>query len=92
MASQSTPVAVAATGAVSSTPATFRGYSITDTSGAGNTIKLYDNATTNSGTVLASFALTANATREFDVQDGVRCAKGIWLQATGAIEGNVRIG
>lgn len=92
MANQSTPVPVTGAGAVSAAPCTFRGYAITDTSGANNTIKLYDNASAASGTVLASFVLAANATRELDINDGCRCAKGIYLNSTGSVEGHVRIG
>lgn len=91
MAGQSRPIAAVANTALVSTPTSYRGYSITDTSGAGNTVKIYDN-TTNSGTVLASFALAANGAREFELGDGTRCEKGIYLQATGAVEGHVRIG
>lgn len=91
MASQSRPVPVTSTATVLTGPGTFRGYSITDTSGANNTIKIYDN-TAASGTVLASFVLAANTPRELDINDGTRVEKGIYVSTTGAVEGNVRIG
>lgn len=92
MTAQAIPVGVTATGVVVATAATYRGVSIRDTSGSTNTITLYDNATTNSGTVLASFQLAANASALDNVADGVRCANGIYLQATGAVVGSVRVG
>jgi hypothetical protein len=92
MTAQAVPYNVTATGAVVATPCTYRGLSIRDASGATNTVTLYDNPSAASGIVLASFQLAANASALDSVPDGVRCAAGIYLQATGAIVGSVRVG
>jgi hypothetical protein len=92
MTAQAIAYNVTATAAVVAIPCTYRGLSIRDASGATNTVKLYDNASAASGTVLAAFQLAANASALDSVPDGVRCANGIYLQATGAIEGSVRVG
>lgn len=90
MAAQSTAINVTATGVVSATPATLRGFWIFSTAGA--TVTLYDNASAASGTILATFILAANGWEKWDFADGVRCANGIFLNASAAITGNVRIG
>jgi hypothetical protein len=89
---QAQPRNVTATGAVSAAPCTFRGLSLRDTSGAANTVDLYDNASAASGTVVASVALAANGSGHVSAPDGVRCANGLWLQATGALVGSVWTG
>lgn len=91
MTAQCTAVNVTGTGTVHSGTGTYRGLSIRDTSGATNTITVYDN-TAASGTVLASFQLAANASALDSVPDGVRCNTGIHLVSTGAIVGSVRVG
>ena len=92
MAAQSTSYPVTVTGVVFASPCTFRGYSIASTAGA--TVVIYDNATTNTGTILAQFVLAAGADRQFDVADGVRCLNGVFISvtATGPVQGHVRIG
>lgn len=92
MTAQCVPYNVTATGVVVATAATYRGLSIRDTSGATNTVTLYDNASAASGTVLGSFQLAGNASALDNIADGLRCANGIFLQATGAIVGCVRVG
>lgn len=93
MTAQATARDVTATAVVMAMPCTYRGLSIRDTSGATNTVTLYDNDTAvASGTVLASFQLAANASALDNVADGVRAAKGIYLVASGAIVGSVRVG
>lgn len=93
MAAQSTPIPVnaAATQTVSSTPATLRGFWLV-TSGAA-TVTIYDN-TSAAGTILAQWTTAgANADKEFDFADGVRCAVGIFVAASaGTVTGSVRIG
>ena len=92
MTAQAVPYNVTATGVVIATAATYRGLSVRDTSGSTNTVTLYDNASAASGTVLGSFQLAANASALDNVADGLRCANGIYLSATGAIVGSVRVG
>lgn len=90
MAGQATAVNVTATGAVAASPTTYRGFSIGSTAGA--TVTLYDNASAASGTVLAQFTLAANGWTSDDITDGLRCVNGIYLSATAAVQGHVRIG
>lgn len=94
MTAQSTvvPVNAQATQTISSSPGvTLRGFWLV-TSGAA-TVTIYDN-TSASGTVLAQWTTAAaNADKEFDFTDGVRCAIGIFVSASaGTVTGNVRIG
>lgn len=91
MTAQSIAYNVTGTGTVLTGAGTYRGLSIRDTSGAANTVTVYDN-TSASGTVLASFQLAANASALDNVPDGVRCNTGIHLVSTGAIVGSVRVG
>lgn len=90
MTAQATPVNVTATGVVSANACTYRGLAVFSTAGA--TVAVYDNASAASGTVLAKFVLAANGSKEIDVADGTRCANGIYLTASAAIEGHVRVG
>lgn len=93
MTAQAIAVNVTATGAVIARPCTFRGCSIRDTSGAGNTIKIYDNASAASGTVLMAVQLAANASvPPLSVADGLQAVNGLYLSATGAVEGSVWVG
>lgn len=91
MGAQGGAVNVTGTGTVFTGGCTYRGLSIRDTSGATNTITVYD-ATSATGTVLGSFQLAANASALDNITDGVRCTTGIHLVSTGAIVGSVRIG
>jgi hypothetical protein len=90
MAAQSTAIPVTATGAVVGNPCTLRGFHIASTAGA--TVVLYDNAAAASGTILGQFVLAAGADRQVDISDGVRCANGIFISTTAAVQGHVRIG
>lgn len=93
MTAQASAVNVTGTGVVNAGPCTFRGCSIRDTSGATNTVKLYDNASAASGTVLLSVQLAANASvPPLALADGLRATSGLYLSATGAVEGSVWIG
>jgi hypothetical protein len=93
MTAQATAINVTATGAVYPSSCTFRGCSIRDTSGSTNTIKIYDNASAASGTVLMAVQLAANASvPPLALADGLRATSGLYLSATGAVEGSVWIG
>lgn len=91
MTAQGSALNVTGTGTVYSGGCTYRGLSIRDTSGATNTITVYD-GTSAAGTVIAAFQLAANASALDNIADGVRCGIGIHLVSTGAIVGSVRIG
>lgn len=94
MAAQSTPIAVAAAGSgvIYGTACTLRGFWLVTSAAA--TVTLYDNASTNAGTVLAQWTTAgAGADKSFDINDGAHCTNGIYMQvSTGTVTGNVRIG
>lgn len=93
MTAQASAVNVTGTGPVNVGACTLRGCSIRDTSGVTNTIKVYDNASAASGPVLFAVQLAGNASvPPLSIADGLRAANGLFLQATGAIEGSVWIG
>jgi hypothetical protein len=90
MTAQSTPVNITGlTQAISAVPCTYRGLHVFSTPGA--TVTVYDN-TAASGTVLAKFTLAAAGDKVVDLADGTRCATGVYLSSTAAVEGHVRIG
>ncbi len=92
MTAQASAVAAAA-GAISAVPCTLRGWSIRDTSGSTNTVKVFDNASAGSGTVLLSVQLAGNAsTPPLSIDNGLRAVNGLFVTATGAIEGSVWVG
>jgi hypothetical protein len=85
-----TPLPVTGTGTVRAGPGVYKGCSIRDTSGAGNTVKIFDN-TAASGTILFAVVLAANGAATDVPGDGVFHATGLHLTSTGAIEGSVRV-
>ena len=89
MAGQSNPVNVTGTGTVYAGVCTYRGLTIASTAGA--TVVVYDGISA-TGTILAQFVLAAGGDKHIDIGDGVRCAVGIHLTATAAIQGHVRVG
>lgn len=89
MTALSTPYPVSAGAAAYTGACSYRGLSISSTAGAD--VVVYDN-TTNSGTILAQFTLAAKGSKEIDVSDGTRCLVGIYVAATAAIQGHVRVG
>lgn len=89
MTAQAAAVNVTGTGAVSATPCTYRGYALFSTAGA--TVTIFD-GTSAAGTVLAKFTLPAAGALSDDITDGVRCAVGIYVVTTAAVEGSVRVG
>lgn len=92
MTAQASAVNVTGGGVVVATPCTYRGLSIADTSGLANTVKVFDNASAASGTVIAVVALAADGSASEVVPDGVRAERGLFLESTGAIVGSIRIG
>lgn len=93
MTAQAGAVNVVGTGAVSAIPCTLRGLSIRDTSNAGNTVKIYDNASAASGTVLFAYALSAlGTTPPLSIDNGLRAPNGLYMSTTGPVEGSVWIG
>lgn len=93
MTAQASAIPVTAAGVVNGSPCTLRGASIRDTSGSTNTIRIYDNASAASGTILLTVQLAANASiPPLPIADGVRALNGLYLSATGALEGSVWVG
>jgi hypothetical protein len=80
-----------AAGALLANAGILAGFSLRDTSGAANTIKLFDNLSAASGTVIAVVQLAANASQTVAIPDGVWVASGLFAQQTGAAEGSVWI-
>lgn len=93
MAAQSTPINVTAgPGAqvIYAGACSFRGLAISSVAGAD--VVVYDNASAASGPVIAAFTVGAKGFQPMDVSDGVRCSNGIYMTATQAVTGNVRVG
>ncbi|MCT2276319.1 MULTISPECIES: hypothetical protein [Micromonospora] len=93
MSVAATPVAL--TGAdqsVSAGPATYRGYSLAATAAA--VVKVWDNPSAASGTLLDTITLGANASLQaWYGSGGLRAARGVFVQVvSGTVEGSVRIG
>ena len=78
---------VTGTGVVRAGPGTYRGCSIKSTSAG--TLRLYDNASAASGTVVAIFELGAG-TVATEVTE-VFFSNGLYLSAPGVVEGSVRV-
>lgn len=92
MTAQASPVNVTGTGVVNAGPCTLRGLSIHDTSAAGNTVKIYDNASAASGTLLFAYTLASGGTTPpLTIDDGLRASAGLYLSCTGSVEGSVWI-
>lgn len=90
MSAQAQAVNVAGTGGTYFTGVgTYRGFSISSVAGAD--VVIYDN-TVGSGLVLAAFTLAAKGWAADDVTDGVRLTTGVFITASAAITGHVRIG
>jgi len=78
---------------ISAGPAVFRGLSLAETVGAVATVKVYDNATTGSGTLLGSYRAAAAGDRDvWLASGGLQAVNGITVVVTGTVEGSVRIG
>lgn len=88
-----TPVALTgASQAIASGPAFYRGYSLMATAAA--VVKIWDNPSAASGTLLDTIVLGANASAQawYD-GGGLRAATGVFVQVvSGTVEGSVRIG
>ena len=89
MTAQSSALPVATTGVVNAGACTYRGFSIGSTAGAD--VVIYDGVTA-AGTILAQFTLAAKGWAADDVSDGLRCTTGIYISASAAVQGHVRVG
>lgn len=79
--------------AVLATAGIYRGYTVVETGGNAATVRIYDNASAASGTLIGAVNLAANGAADLSV-DPVWCVNGIYvdLGGTGTVAGSVRIG
>jgi hypothetical protein len=78
---------------VSATPKDYRGFTLRETAGATAVLRIWDNATTSSGTIHETIGLTANESRSEFYSGGMKSAAGIYFQVvSGSVEGSVRTG
>ena len=79
--------------AVSANPTYYLGFTIRETSGsAAAVVRIFDNASAASGTVLDEIALSAGeSAREWYGMGGLRASSGVYVQVvSGAVAGSVR--
>lgn len=80
-----------APGALVANNGIYTGYSLRETAGAAAVVRLWDNPAAASGTILATIALAANASKDASVL-------GVWFTGvfveivSGTVEGSVYIG
>lgn len=93
MASVRTVALTGSDQAVSVAAGIYAGFAIRETAGATATVRLYDNASAASGTLLDTIALAANeSAREYYLPGGIWCVNGIYAKiVAGTVEGSVRI-
>lgn len=94
MSPHAIPAAIpAGTGVLVGRPTRYKGITIRETAGAVATVRLYDNPTTNAGTLLATIALAANQSLNMYLPDGGIAATGIYYEkVAGTVEGTVYLG
>jgi hypothetical protein len=81
--------------ALVATRAILHGYSVRETGGAATaTVRLFDNASAASGTLLATISLAAGGSADVLYPAGLLAENGIYVDmgGTGTVEGSVRIG
>lgn len=85
---------IAGTGVLRSTPVTYLGFSIDETSGAATAkVILYDNASAASGTILDVIDLLPGQSAREWYGDGLVTVNGIYCSVvSGAVAGSVRVG
>lgn len=89
MAAAAAPIPVTGSGAVLTRPGIYRGCSIKSTSAG--TLRLFDNASAASGTVVAIFELAAGAVATESPVDGIFLNNGLFVSGPGVLEGSVRV-
>lgn len=91
------PTAVTVTAAVRASAGRYCGFSLRDTGGAGAVVRIYDNASAASGTIVETISLVAGESRaeyyaDEDGKGGVWCANGLYFSVvSGTVEGSVRV-
>lgn len=79
-------------GAVVARRAIYLGFSLRETAGSTATLRVYDNASAASGTIIDSIQLSANeSAREWYGPDGILVTNGIYVDVvSGTVEGSFR--
>lgn len=95
MGTASRPVALTGSDqAVRATAGIYRGYTVVETGGSSTaTVRIYDNASAASGTLIGACNLAAGGSADIDV-DPVWCVNGIYVDVggSGTVAGSVRVG
>ena len=82
------PKALAA-GALQANQGVLRGIAIRETAGAAATVRLFDNASAGSGTLLGAYNLAALGTVDLDYPRGRQFVNGVFAVITGTVEGSI---
>lgn len=79
---------------VSAVPSLYYGFSIRETSGSASAVvRVYDNASAASGTILEEVSLAAAESAREYYANGIRAVNGLYLDVvSGAVAGSVRSG
>lgn len=80
--------------AVSANRVYYRGFAIRETSGSASAVvRIYDNASAASGTLLDEIALNAGESAREWYESGIWAANGVYVSiVSGAVAGSVRVG
>lgn len=71
----------------------YCGFSIEETAGASAKVRIWDNASEASGTLLDPVGLRASETAREYYESGIRVTNGVYVEVvSGAVAGSVRIG
>lgn len=73
--------------------AIYCGFSLRETAGSTAAVRVYDNASAASGTLLDTISLAANESAREDYAAGLQAENGIYIDiVSGTVEGSVRLG
>lgn len=96
MGGVSRPVALTGSDqAVRATAGIYRGFTVVETGGSSTaTVRIYDNASAASGTLIGAANLAASGSADISVEPGVWCVNGIYVDVggSGTVAGSVRVG
>jgi len=79
-----------AAGLLASAPGVLQGVSIRETAGAAATVRLFDNASAGSGTLLSTYGLAALGSIDTGLIER-QIANGVYAVITGTVEGSIFI-
>jgi hypothetical protein len=80
--------------AVRTAESLYGGYTVQETAGSAATVRIYDNASAASGTLIGAVNLAANGSADVSLVYPTWCVNGIYVDVGGAgtIAGSIRIG